>query len=104
MSAYIRYLIFSAIGKRDYGEEFRELNYQIRKIGVNINQIAKRLNESNQEAHLARKIPEMIQEVEQRVAGLGAFLHLEYMEGTCGGYKTDAHERKQTTTSGSASG
>ena len=51
MSAYIRNLVLSQTGKKDVrvDMELKDLNYQVRKIGVNINQDRKstRLNSSH---------------------------------------------------------
>lgn len=45
VSAYCRKLLFSGhTGRKSSVQELRELNFQIRKIGVNINQAAKRMN------------------------------------------------------------
>ena len=45
-SDYLRSLLFAASGYRDdaYIKQLRELQYEIRKIGTNINQIAKKIN------------------------------------------------------------
>ena len=48
VSAFIREKLFrEEIKELAYYRELKNLTYQIRKIGVNINQIAKRINETN---------------------------------------------------------
>lgn len=45
LSSYIRGRLFSEmLARKNTGKELRELSYQIRKIGVNINQAVKRIN------------------------------------------------------------
>ena len=44
VSMYIRNILFAGGSRKDLKKELHELNFQIRKIGVNINQAAKRLN------------------------------------------------------------
>lgn len=44
VSMYIRKILFAGGSRKDLKKELHELNFQIRKIGVNINQAAKRLN------------------------------------------------------------
>ena len=45
LSAYIRKKIFGSIGTtKDMRRELKELQFQVRKIGVNINQAVKRIN------------------------------------------------------------
>lgn len=45
-SDYLRSLLFAASGYRDdaYIKQLRELQYEIRKIGTNVNQITKKIN------------------------------------------------------------
>ena len=44
LSKYVRKILFAEKKGHNLGKELRELNYQIRKIGVNVNQAVKRLN------------------------------------------------------------
>lgn len=44
LSAYIRNAIFVNRRPKDMKREIRNLNFQIRKIGVNINQVTKKIN------------------------------------------------------------
>lgn len=49
LSSYIRGRLFSEmLARKNTGKELRELSYQIRKIGVNINQAVKRINSGHE--------------------------------------------------------
>lgn len=50
LSSFIRSKLFSEMEEqKNVGRELRELSYQIRKIGVNINQAVKRINSGYEE-------------------------------------------------------
>ena len=65
MSAYIRNLVLSQTGKKDVRVdiELKDLNYQVRKIGVNINQIAHRLNSNIGDMRDAEYVVELMKEL-----------------------------------------
>ena len=45
LSKYVRKVLLSPVGSsKDMRKELKKLSYEVRKIGVNINQIAKRIN------------------------------------------------------------
>lgn len=47
ISAYIRKRIFSGLNRpADLKQELKDLNYQVRKIGININQVTAKVNSS----------------------------------------------------------
>lgn len=83
-SDYLRSLLFAASGYRDdaYIKQLRELQYELRKIGTNVNQIAKKINSgyvgssedlAELKDYLAR-IEKAFQEVKELRSG-------KYMEG-----------------------
>lgn len=73
-------------------EELSRLIYQVRKIGVNINQIAKCINEGFYvvgEENLKRELPEvknLLSQVEKRIAGFS------YRSVVNGDYKINEHK------------
>ncbi len=87
ISAYIRKCIFSSSRNPwELKKELKEMNYQIRKIGVNINQVVTKINAGYGtrydveilQAHL-EDVEKQMKEVEDRI------------EKVYGNYKTDAH-------------
>lgn len=72
MSAYIRNLVLSQTGKKDVrvDMELKDLNYQVRKIGVNINQIAHRLNSNIGDMRDAEYVVELMKELNARLEKL----------------------------------
>lgn len=72
MSAYIRNLVLSQTGKKDVrvDMELKDLNYQVRKIGVNINQIAHRLNSNIGDMRDAEYVVELMKELKAILKGL----------------------------------
>lgn len=72
LSAYIRNLVLSQTGKKDVrvDMELKDLNYQVRKIGVNINQIAHRLNSNNGDMRDAEYVVELMKELNVKLEKL----------------------------------
>lgn len=69
MSAYIRNLVLSQSGGADVriDKELSHLNYEIRKIGVNINQIAHKLNANYGDPRDAQYVMELMTELTKTV-------------------------------------
>lgn len=64
LSKYVRKVLLSPVGSsKDMRKELDKLNFEIKKIGININQIAKRLNAgfefSSDEATVLKKLNEV---------------------------------------------
>lgn len=72
LSAYIRNLVLSQTGKKDVrvDMELKDLNYQVRKIVVNINQIAHRLNSNIGDMRDAEYVVELMKELNARLEKL----------------------------------
>ena len=68
LSAYIRNLVLSQTGKKDVrvDMELKDLNYQIRKIGVNINQATKQLHIGYEPAAAADRLEKNMKILEQQ--------------------------------------
>lgn len=93
LSRYIRKCIFSSSGfGRDMEQELRELKFQIRKIGVNINQAVHRIN-------AGYAFPDDDTLLLTRLAALeqlfNDFLKKMEEETVHGHHKTDAHEGRE---------
>ncbi|MCP1101992.1 hypothetical protein M2454_000785 [Aequitasia blattaphilus] len=73
LSAYIRNVVFVNGRPKDMKRELRNLNFQIRKIGVNINQVVKRINSGyffqDDALHLAEELKK-IEELENKMLAL----------------------------------
>ena len=69
MSAYIRNLVLSQSGGADVriDKELSHLNYEIRKIGVNTNQIAHKLNANYGDPRDAQYVMELMTELTKTV-------------------------------------
>ena len=69
LSAYIRNLVLSKIGHSDVriDKELQRLNYEIRKIGVNINQIANKLNANLGDPRDTKYVIELMRDIKERV-------------------------------------
>lgn len=68
LSRYVRYCVLNESGlRKNYFErEIKNLNYQIRKIGVNINQATKKINAGYGEWKAAEELKEGIEQIDQR--------------------------------------
>lgn len=88
-SEYVRQKVLHSDVPIGIDKEIRELKYQIRKVGTNINQIAKKINAGFGYAVDATYAIEEVQKIEQSFERL-----LEIVEDKkSGDYKIDAHER-----------
>ncbi len=66
LSAYIRKRIFSGSNRpSDFKQELKNLNYQVRKIGVNINQVTAKVNSSYVTPEDLQHLNTHLQEVEE---------------------------------------
>lgn len=66
VSRYIRKCIFAPAGSmNDMKKEIKELRFQVRKIGVNINQVAKRINSGYLETNDIASLLESVGKVER---------------------------------------
>ena len=91
LSAYIRKCVLHESGQAKENEklnrEVRELTYQIRKIGVNINQVTKKINEGYYQAEESERLHKSLKEIEEKFESF-----LEALEvGECGNHKTDEY-------------
>ena len=98
MSAYIRNLVLSQSGGADVriDKELSHLNYEIRKIGVNINQIAHKLNANYGDPRDAQYVMELMTELTKTVDEFRTYrnpVRFLYKGGVCpGNNKTYAYE------------
>lgn len=69
LSKYIRQKVLEESGwkKETAGRDLRELNYQIRKIGVNVNQVAAKVNSGYRGADAVRQLLDSLGEVQRLV-------------------------------------
>lgn len=66
LSAYLRKCILrdtKYVREETYRKEIRELTYQVRKIGVNINQIVKQMNRGYQSQYAVKELMDLIRQV-----------------------------------------
>lgn len=89
LSKYIRKIIFERTGWKGgwMKAELRNISYQIRKIGVNVNQIAKKINSGYRGRDEIARLEEHFGTIEQHFEEL-----LKKMEGEHGYDDTDAHK------------
>ncbi len=89
LPGYIRSCILEQSGwKREtYAKEVKELTYQIRKVGVNINQVTAKINSGYRERDDVRILQENQNQIEQRLKDL-----LKKLEEEHGRNKTDAYQ------------
>ena len=90
LSAYIRKGILEKSGylaDRNYQRELKNLTYQIRKIGVNINQATKKINSGYYGRDTCAALQEGLDKVEQRLSELIRLLE----ECENGSDKADEH-------------
>lgn len=68
-SGYLRKKILEESGWKRVStdRELRELNYQIRKIGININQVAAKINSGYRGSDAVRQLQKDISEIQQKV-------------------------------------
>lgn len=88
LPGYIRscVLMQSGWGQETYVREVKELCYQIRKISVNINRVAAKINSGFQEMDAVRMLQENQERTEQKLQEL-----LDKLEVSYGSDKADAH-------------
>ena len=89
LSAYIRKCVLYSAGfeKEKYiQEELNSLTYQIRKIGVNINQATKKINSNFYDIETTEQLHHGLREVEERLQML-----IEKLEEIYGGNEVDEH-------------
>ena len=91
ISAYIRKCIFSS-ARHPWGlkKELNELAYQVRKIGVNINQVVTKINSGYGTAYDIGILKSQLAEVEDRMKGVESRIEEIY-----GDHKTDAYQSGQ---------
>lgn len=88
VSAYIRQMLFKEeVEEYFYLKELKNLTYQMRKIGVNINQAVAKLNSGHQSRDTVFYLQKNLQQLEEKVKNLMEKLE----ENRCGDYKTNAH-------------
>lgn len=88
VSAYIRQMLFKEeVEEYFYLKELKNLTYQMRKIGVNINQAVAKLNSGHQSRDTVFYLQKNLQQLEKKVKNLMEKLE----ENRCGDYKTNAH-------------
>lgn len=88
VSAYIRQMLFEEeVEEYFYLKELKNLTYQMRKIGVNINQAVAKLNSGHQSRDTVFYLQKNLQQVEEEVKNLMEKLE----ENRCGDHKINAH-------------
>ena len=88
ISAYIRKCIFSSSRNPwELKKELKEMNYQIRKIGVNINQAVTKINSGYGSPSDIRMLQQCLADVENRVKGVEMQIEKNY-----GDNETHAHQ------------
>ena len=97
VSAYIREKIFrEEMEEIIYYRELKNLTYQIRKIGVNINQVAAKINSGHRNQDSVFYLQKSLSQVEEEVKKL-----IEKLEEERGNHKADEHqtgeERREQT-------
>lgn len=88
-SKFLRGMILEASGQKGswLKAELRNISYQIRKIGVNVNQIAKKINSGYRGKEEAGRLEEHLRSIEQDFERL-----LEKLEEGYGYDNADAHK------------
>ena len=88
ISAYIRKCIFSSARHPcELKKELKELSYQVRKIGVNINQTVTKINSGYGSPSDIRMLQQCLADVENRVKGVEMQIEKSY-----GDNETHAHQ------------
>ena len=88
ISAYIRDTLFrEEKEERQYYRELKNLNFQIRKIGVNINQVAAKINSGYKKYDSVFYLQKSLSQVEEEVKKL-----IERLEEYSGNHKTDEYQ------------
>lgn len=88
VSAYIRQMLFQEeVEEYFYLKELKNLTYQMRKIGVNINQAVAKINSGHQNRDTVFYLQKNLQQLEAEVKNLMEKLE----ENRCGDHKTNAH-------------
>ena len=88
ISAYIRKCIFSSARHPcELKKELKELSYQVRKIGVNINQTVTKINSGYGSPSDIRMLQQCLADVENRVKGVEMQIEKNY-----GDNETHAHQ------------
>lgn len=91
VSAYIRDVLFRReLEEIRYCRELKNLTYQIRKIGVNINQVAAKINSGYKNQDSVFYLQKNLSQVEEEVKKL-----IEKLEEDHGNHKTDEHQTRQ---------
>lgn len=91
IAAYIRDALFRK--ERDeikYYRELKNLTYQIRKIGVNINQVAAKINSGHRNQDSVFYLQKSLSQVEEEVKKL-----IEKLEEERGNHKADEHQTRE---------
>ena len=89
MSAYLRKIVLQRVGYQTdekFQRELKELVYQIRKIGVNINQATKQLNTEYRTMEAANRLEESMELVKIQLHEIRQELKKQY-----GDHKDDEH-------------
>ena len=89
MSAYLRKIVLQRVGYQideKFQRELKELVYQIRKIGVNINQATKQLNTEYRTMEAANRLEESMELVKIQLHEIRQELKKQY-----GDHKDDEH-------------
>ena len=88
ISAYIRDILFrEEKEERQYYRELKNLNFQIRKIGVNINQVAAKINSGYKKYDSFFYLQKSLSQVEEEVKKL-----IEKLEEDSGNHKIDEYQ------------
>lgn len=91
VAAFIRERLFrEEIEEQAYYRELKNLTYQIRKIGVNINQVAAKINSGHGNQDSIFYLQKNLLQVEEQVNKL-----IEKLEEDRGNHKTDEHQTRQ---------
>ena len=91
VSAYIRDVLFRReLEEIRYYRELKNLTYQIRKIGVNINQVAAKINSGYKNQDSVFYLQKNLSQVEEEVRQL-----IEKLEEDHGNHKTDEHQTRE---------
>ena len=97
VSAYIREKIFrEEMEEIIYYRELKNLTYQIRKIGVNINQVAAKINSGHRNQDSVFYLQKSLSQVEEEVKKLIEKLEEERGNHKADEYQTGEERREQT--------
>ena len=82
-SDYLRLLLLSGSGYRDEAlvRQLRGLKYELRKIGTNVNQVAKKVNSGFGTPQDIERLSGYLARIEQAFEGLGQDIGARYAEG-----------------------